>query len=74
VDGEALAGAGVVYFGTVPAIAVNSISAHEVKAQAPAHAPGTVDVIVVTRAGRSIAASPAADRYLFIASDGPKAH
>jgi hypothetical protein len=73
-DGQALAGARAVYFGTVPAIAVSSISAHEVKAQAPAHASGTVDVIVVTRAGRSIAATPTADRYVFVASDGPNEH
>jgi hypothetical protein len=58
----------------VPATAVSSTSAHEVRARVPAHAPGTVDVIVVTRAGRSIAASPGADRYLFIAAAGPNAH
>jgi IPT/TIG domain len=63
VRGEDLSGASVVYFGRVPALRVSVVSGSELRALAPAHAAGTVDVVVKGPAGQS--KGSAADRYSF---------
>jgi hypothetical protein len=63
VTGKGLGGVTEVHFGSVPAERVDVVSADEVRALSPAHAPGTVDVVV----GGQIRKSPVspADRYTF---------
>ena len=63
VRGTGLSGASKVYFGGVAAPRVSVVSGTEVKAVAPAHAAGSVDVVVEGPAGKS-KVSPA-DRYSF---------
>ncbi len=58
VTGSGLAKATAVRFGDVPAPRFEVVSGRRLRALAPAHAPGTVPVVVVTSAGPS-AASPA---------------
>ena len=64
VNGEGMTGVNAVYFGSVAAVHFHDVSSSELKALAPAHSPGTVDIVVVTPRGRS-AMSPA-DRYSFL--------
>jgi hypothetical protein len=52
-----------VHFGSVLAQRVDVVSAHEVRALSPVHAPGTVDVVVGGQIRKS-SLSPA-DRYTF---------
>jgi negative regulator of sigma E activity len=63
VTGAGLGGVTQVHFGTVAAERVDVVSAHEVRALAPVHSPGTVDIV----AGGQIRKSPVspADRYTF---------
>jgi hypothetical protein len=63
VSGQGLAAVKAVYFGSVAAPRVSDISALQVKAQVPAHVPGTVEVHVLTRSGYARRATPAAIRY-----------
>jgi hypothetical protein len=63
VDGTGLSGARAVYFGTVRAPRLTVVSPTEVKALAPVHSPGTVNV-TVTGSGPGSATS-GADRYTF---------
>ncbi len=63
VRGEGLSGAGVVYFGRVPAARVIVVSGSKLRALAPPHPAGTVDVVVKRPAGQSDVS--AADRYSF---------
>ena len=63
VRGEDLSGASVVYFGRVPAARVSVVSGSKLRALAPPHPAGTVDVVVKGPAGRSKVS--AADRYSF---------
>jgi hypothetical protein len=63
VHGTNLLGARAVYFGRVRAAGVDVLSVSQLKALAPAHASGTVDVVVAGPSGRS-QVSPA-DRYSF---------
>ncbi len=63
VHGTNLLGARAVYFGRVPATRIDVLSVTELKAVAPAHAAGTVDVVVSGPSGRSQVS--AADRYTF---------
>jgi hypothetical protein len=65
VSGQGLATVKAVYFGTVAAPRVSDISALLVKAQAPAHVPGTVEVHVLTRSGYARPATPAAITYAY---------
>jgi IPT/TIG domain len=51
--GANMSGASAVYFGRVPAVRVTAVSATEVKALAPAHPAGVVDVVVNGPNGRS---------------------
>ena len=63
VRGEDLSGTSVVYFGRVPAARVIVVSGSKLRALAPPHPAGTVDVVVKGPAGRSKVS--AADRYSF---------
>ena len=63
VHGTNLLGARAVYFGRVRAASVDVLSVSELKALAPAHASGTVDVVVAGPSGRSQVS--AADHYSF---------
>lgn len=63
VHGKELGDSPVVYFGTAKAARVRDVSTSELEAKAPAHAPGTVMVLVVTPAGKS--AAGAGGRYTF---------
>jgi IPT/TIG domain len=63
VQGTDLGGASAVYFGGVPALRLKVVSTTEVKALAPAHSAGTVDVAVSGPGGRS--RGSAADKYSF---------
>ncbi len=64
--GRALGDVRSVYFGTAKATTIQQISAGELRAVAPAHAPGAVPVSVVSPAGRSPAGI--GDRYTFSAA------
>ena len=64
VKGQGMTGVNAVYFGSVAAVHFHDLSSSELKALAPAHSPGTVDIVVVTPRGRSVV-SPA-DRYSFL--------
>jgi hypothetical protein len=63
VTGAGLGGVTQVHFGSVAAERVDVVSAHEIRALSPVHAPGTVDIVV----GGQIRKSPVspADRYTF---------
>jgi IPT/TIG domain len=61
--GTNMTGASAVYFGRVPAARVSVLSGTEVKALAPAHPAGVVDLVVEGPAGRSKVS--ASDRYSF---------
>jgi hypothetical protein len=63
VRGTGLSGTSKVYFGGVAAPRVSVLSSAELKAVAPAHAAGTVDVVVEGPAGKSKVS--AAGRYSF---------
>jgi hypothetical protein len=63
VRGTDLGAAKAVYFGGVPAARLSAGSGTELKAMAPAHSAGTVDVVVSGPGGRSQVS--AADRYSF---------
>jgi hypothetical protein len=63
VTGKGLGGVTEVHFGSVLAQRVDVVSAHEVRALSPVHAPGTVDVVVGGQIRKS-SLSPA-DRYTF---------
>jgi len=63
VTGTGLGGVTEVHFGSVSAERVDVVSADEVRALSPVHAPGTVDIIVSGQIRKS-APSPA-DRYTF---------
>jgi hypothetical protein len=63
VTGSSLSGTTAVRFGEVPATRFVVVSAEEVRALAPAHPPGTVNIVVQGQAGRSRLS--AADRYSF---------
>lgn len=64
VTGQGLGGVTGVHFGNVLAARVTVVSAGEVRALSPAHAPGTVDVVVNGQIRKS-GISPA-DRYSFV--------
>jgi len=64
VNGANLGRATSVYFGRVAAARFSALSSTELRVLAPAHEPGTVDVLVAGPAGRS-QVSPA-DRYSFV--------
>jgi len=64
VKGANLGGATSVDFGRVAAARFSALSSTELRVLAPAHAPGTVDVLVAGPAGRSQAS--ATDRYSFV--------
>src|SRR5439155_529576 len=75
ISGAGFAGASAVRFGTADAARFSVDSDQRITAVSPAHAPGTVDVTVVTAGGPS--AVSAADRFIFgsggywlVASDG----
>ncbi len=61
--GENMGGAGAVYFGQVPAARVSVVSRTELRALAPPHPAGTVDLVVKGPAGLSKVAP--SDRYSF---------
>lgn len=63
VRGTDLGGATAVHFGQTKAVHVVAVSATELKAMAPAHPVGTVDVVVIGPGGQSLL-SPQ-DRYAF---------
>jgi uncharacterized protein (TIGR03437 family) len=63
ITGTNFAGATKVFFGNVAALNFQVISATQIVATAPAHAAGTVDVLVTTPAGTSTAVT--ADRYTY---------
>ena len=64
VSGGDMDGVNAVYFGAVAAVRFSEVSHTELKVRAPAHSPGTVDIVVVRPSGRS-AVSPD-DRYSFV--------
>lgn len=66
--GTDLGAAKAVYFGRVAAAQVLAVSGTEVKAKAPPHSAGTVDVVVSGPGGRSQVS--AADRYSFVRAGG----
>ena len=65
-QGRALGDVRSVYFGTAKATTIQQVSAGELRAVAPAHAPGAVSVSVASPAGRSPAGT--GDRYTFAAT------
>ena len=65
-QGRALGDVRSVYFGTAKAKVVQQVSAGELRAVAPPHAPGAVSVSVVSPEGRSPAGT--GDRYTFTAT------
>ncbi len=64
IEGEHLKGVGSVEFGGVPATHVVEVSATELTALAPGHAPGQVDVTVSTGGGTSAMSS--ADHFTYL--------
>jgi hypothetical protein len=66
--GQNFYGATAVYFGTAPATIIGD-SGYEIGVIAPAHAPGTVDVTVVTPAGTSPIVP--ADQFTYFGGPGP---
>ena len=67
IRGVAFTGATAVSFGATPATAFTVNSATEILATAPAHAAGSVDVVVTTPAGVSPVA-PSNDRFTYVAA------
>ena len=64
ITGVGLSGVTQVHFGSVPAERVDVLSADELRALSPVHAPGTLDVVVGGQIRKS--AVSAADRYTFV--------
>jgi hypothetical protein len=63
VNGSGLGGVTEVHFGSVAAERVDVVSADDIRALSPAHAPGTVDIVVSGQIRKSPVS--AADRYTF---------
>ena len=63
VEGRGFAGVSAVDFGASTAVSFVVESPLRLKVKVPAHAPGTVDVVVVGASGRS--STSALDRYRF---------
>ena len=63
VTGTGLGGVTEVHFGSVAAERVDVVSADEIRALSPVHAPGTVDIVVSGQIRKSPVS--AADRYTF---------
>jgi hypothetical protein len=65
INGRNFGGANGVAFGGVPALRYTIISDTQINATVPAHAPGTVDVVVSNPSGSS------ADHYLYVLQEAP---
>ena len=63
IDGQRFVPGATVKFGTTPATGVTFVASNQIKAKAPAHGAGTVDITVTTAGGTS--ATSAADQYTY---------